>query len=404
LSSKTSGFLANKNDTTKQKLAIVTTHPIQYYAPIFRLLTQRGKVEVKVFYTWSQAQEKKYDPDFKKEVVWDIDLLGGYHYTFVNNVSSRPGSSHFRGIDNPTLVAEIGEWEPTAMLVFGWAFKSHLAVLRNFKGNVPVYFRGDSTLLDEPASFSIKKMLRRLFLRWVYTHVDYALYVGNNNKQYFGKHGLQNRQLIKAPHAIDNLRFSSYSTGQIDHKNEWRQNRAIPLNAMVFLFVGKFSEKKDPLCLLNAFLQINQPSACLVFVGNGELEDALKQAAFGYENIFFEPFQNQTQMPGIYKACDVYVLPSKGPGETWGLAVNEAMACAKPVVVSNKCGCASDLVKQGENGFTFSAGNVDQLAAILQGFVTGKHNTEAMGKQSIEIIRNYSFAAICAAIENHLLH
>ena len=75
------------------KLAIVTTHPIQYNAPWFRLLAKEPGVEIKVFYTWEQSKNNdKYDPGFGRMVEWDIPLLEGYEYTFVKNTSTSPGS------------------------------------------------------------------------------------------------------------------------------------------------------------------------------------------------------------------------------------------------------------------------------------------------------------------------
>ena len=172
-----------------RKLAIITTHPIQYNAPLFSLLSKRNKIGIKVFYTWGDSVLKsKFDPGFGKDISWDIPLLEGYAYEFVKNVSPDPGSHHFGGIDNPNLVARIKEWQPDAVLVYGWSFKSHLKCIRHFKNKIPVYFRGDSTLLNEKNVF--KKLTRKIFLGWVYSYVDKALYVGTHNKEYFSKRGL----------------------------------------------------------------------------------------------------------------------------------------------------------------------------------------------------------------------
>ncbi|HVG42526.1 MAG TPA: hypothetical protein VM888_13005, partial [Chitinophagaceae bacterium] len=159
-----------------KKIAIVSTHPIQYNAPWFKLLAEKESYTVKVFYTWSQTQVgPKFDPDFGKVIEWDIPLLEGYDYEFVENISKAPGSHHFNGICNPSLNQKIEKWKPDAILVIGWSFKSHLSCLRYFKGKVPILFRGDSTLLNEKPG--LKKIARRLFLRYVYSFVDFALYV-----------------------------------------------------------------------------------------------------------------------------------------------------------------------------------------------------------------------------------
>ena len=150
---------------TRKKLAIVATHPIQYYAPLFRQLTQRNKIQIKVFYTWSQAKDKVRDAGFGKEIQWDIPLLEGYEWEIVENtVNSR--NRNFWSIKNPDLIKSIEEFDPDALLVFGWNFHSHLKVMRRFKGKTPVWFRGDSHLLDEIPG--LKTLARRLFLKWIY--------------------------------------------------------------------------------------------------------------------------------------------------------------------------------------------------------------------------------------------
>src|ERR1700743_166628 len=100
-----------------RKLAIITTHPIQYYAPVFKLLQQRGQIAIKVFYTWGGQSVQKHDPGFNKAIQWDIPLLEGYDYKWVENTSTQPGSSHFKGIINPGLIDEVKEWQPDAILV-----------------------------------------------------------------------------------------------------------------------------------------------------------------------------------------------------------------------------------------------------------------------------------------------
>ena len=161
-----------------KRLAIITTHPIQYYAPLFRLLAQRNRLQVKVFYTWGeQAKEQIFDPGFGKQRSWDIPLFDGYEFEFVKNVSTAPGSSHFKGIINPDLAERIELFKPDALLLFGWSFDSHVKILRRFKGVVPIYFRGDSTLLDEAKGFSLNKIVRRLFLKWVYQHIYKATFL-----------------------------------------------------------------------------------------------------------------------------------------------------------------------------------------------------------------------------------
>ena len=189
-----------------KKLAIVITHPIQYYAPLFQLLATNAQIGLKVFYTWSQSKEVVKDKTFGKDIVWDVPLLEGYSYEFVDNISKDPGSNSWKGIDTPELNTKIEAYNPDAILVYGWNMKSHFSVLRHFKNKIPVWFRGDSTMLDHQSI--LKRCLRKILLTIVYSFVDKAFYVGSANKSYFLQHGLNEAQLVYAPHAVNNTHFA----------------------------------------------------------------------------------------------------------------------------------------------------------------------------------------------------
>lgn len=381
-----------------KKLAIVTSHPIQYNAPLFRLLAERGKIAVKVFYTWGQTEQGfVYDPDFKKAFKWDIPLLDGYEKEFVENISKEPGAGHFKGIKNRDLIQRIDAYDPDALLVFGWSFQSHLQVLRHYAGNKKILFRGDSTLLDEKPGATARKILRRFFLNWVYRYVDVALYAGTANKAYYLAHGLKGSQLIHAPHAVANERFEDTDGVYEIRANEWRKELGISSNEFVFLFAGKLEPKKDPGLLIEAFTSLASSTSRLIIVGNGILEQELKQKAAADQRIIFLDFQNQQQMPVIYRLGNVFVLPSKGPGETWGLSVNEAMASKRAVIVSSKCGCAQDLVSG--NGIVFEAGNKRDLQKALLYFAENRNAISQMGNKSFQLIRQFSHEQVAAAIE-----
>jgi glycosyltransferase involved in cell wall biosynthesis len=379
------------------RLAIITTHPIQYYAPVFKLLQQHPQLDIKVFYTWGKSAVEKFDPGFNKVIKWDTPLLDGYDFEWVENTSTDPGSHHFRGIINPHLIGDIKAWQADALLVYGWSYNSHLKVIRHFKNKVPVYFRGDSTLLDDKKGF--KSALRAVFLKWVYSHVDHAFYVGTNNKAYFKKHGLKDSQLTFAPHAIDNDRFG---VNRADEAGALRQTLGVNANEVLLLFAGKFEEKKAPQLLLDAFLTLNMAKTHLLFVGDGILEASLKTKAGKNSNVHFMAFQNQLAMPAVYQACDLFCLPSKGPGETWGLAINEAMAAGKAILASDKCGCAADLIRPGFNGEIFESEKSGSIIAKLGLLIKEKAKLNLLGLNSKDMITSWSFGRQADAIINTL--
>jgi glycosyltransferase involved in cell wall biosynthesis len=381
----------------KKKLAIISSHPIQYNAPLFAMLSRSELLEIKVFYTWSQSRETLFDKDFGKIIQWDIPLLDGYEYAFAENVSKIPGPGSFRGIVCPALNSMITDWGAEALLVYGWAYHAHYHAMKYFKGKIPVWFRGDSTLLDETGG--IKKTLRRVFLRFIYRKADYAFFVGENNRQYYLKHGFRVNHLFFAPHAIDNQRFGNQTGEQQRDAEKWREELGIGPDDIAVLFVGKFEPKKNPLLLIQAGLILNNPAVHFIFVGNGMLENQMKTMAGGNNNFHFLPFQNQSRMPVTYYLSDILALPSQGPGETWGLVVNEAMSCGKAVLVSDKSGCAIDLVNPGENGYIMASGNIDECVELLKKMTISRELAKKMGQVSRQRIASWSFEEICKSYE-----
>ncbi|WP_167437794.1 glycosyltransferase family 4 protein [Pedobacter miscanthi] len=376
-----------------KKLAIIISHPIQYYAPVFKLLAQQ--CELKVFYTLGTTENINYDPGFKQNVIWDIDLLEGYDHEFIENTAKKPGSQNFMGIKNPKIIKLIKAFSPDALLVYGWSYFSHLSIIWHFKGKIPVWFRGDSTLIDNQPW--IKRKIRKAILTLVYKNIDIAFYVGKANKAYFKTFGLKENKLIFVPHAVDNIRFGT------DRKNEAltiRNKLGINLDETLILFAGKLESKKSPDLLLEAFKQLNRKDVHLLFVGNGELEKPLKSTASDQKirNVHFLDFQNQTKMPAIYQACNLYCLPSRGPGETWGLAVNEAMAAGKAILISDKVGCAIDLV-DASNGLIFDI-NEQSLLSSLQVLIN--NDLKVMGEISGKKIENWNFNNQVAVLVNML--
>jgi glycosyltransferase involved in cell wall biosynthesis len=377
------------------RLAIVSTHPIQYYAPVFRALAVSGSVIPRVFFTWSQtADGPVFDPGFGTRFSWDVPLLEGYEYEFVPNIAKDPGSHHFIGIRNPGLIPAISRWGADAILVYGWKLQSHLSALRHFKGRIPVLFRGDSTLLD-PSS-SIRKVVRRAFLHWIYSHVDVGIAVGQNSRDYYAWCGMGPERIAFAPHSVDTRRFGDTGGGYTERARRWRSDLGIPEESTAILFAAKFQPLKEPLLLLDAFIDLKS-SAHLIFVGNGEMEPALRERARGKSNVHFLPFQNQGDMPVVYRLGDIYVLPSNR--ETWGLGMNEAMASGRAMIASSRVGAARDLIQAGETGWVFESGNRQDLIRILGTAVAaGRDRLRRMGEQALKMSADWSTEAAANGI------
>lgn len=348
------------------RLAFIVSHPIQYYVPLYRRLAQRDDIQIKVFYTWHAGQAAQFDSGFGKEVAWDIPLLDGYDYEQVPNTSRRPGSGRFWGLQNPSLIERVLSWNPTAVHITGYAYYSHLLAMRTLsRRGMPVLFRGDSHLLDDRRS-GARWLLKRLALANVYSWPAAFLCVGRANRDYYRAFGVPKGKLVDCPHSIETSRFAGPGDELERQALDWRRDLHIPPDARVLLFAGKFEDKKRPVPLMRAFLRCGLSNAVLIMVGDGEYGEAVRDlAALHPEKFRVLPFQNQSRMPVVYRLGDAVVLPS-AYGETWGLAVNEAMACGRPVLVSDRVGCHPDVVLPGKNGQVFRADDWEDFCKKLE--------------------------------------
>jgi glycosyltransferase involved in cell wall biosynthesis len=262
----------------------------------------------------------------------------------VANVASDPGTHKFLGLRNPTLLDRVMSWRPDVVHINGWAWLSHLQLLHalNRRG-MPTLFFGDSHLLDGNTN-GPRWWIKSAVLRKAFSWPTGCLFAGSANRAYFETFGVPPRRLCPCPHVIDVSRFAEPAAQREEEAARWRSELGIAVDRKVLLYAGKFEPKKRPTDLMRAFAQLPNPSLVLVMVGSGELQGEIDAIAAGDPARFrILPFQNQSRMPIVYRLGNIFVLPSAF-GESWGLAVNEALACGRPVIVSDRVGGAADLV------------------------------------------------------------
>ena len=339
------------------KLAIVVSHPIQYYAPLFRYLAAR--MDIVVLYAHNPTPEETGRQGFGQKITWDVDLLSGYPHIFLRNVARRPSLESFRGCHTPDIGNEIGRQGATHVVIFGWFLQTHWqAYWHCQRTGLPCAVRGDSQ--PNPHEGGWKKVLKArlypLFIRR-YTRL---FYVGVRNRQYLTSYGASPQQLLFAPHAVD----------QDFWKKESAHQPTPPDGPIRLLWVGKFIAKKRPLEAIRAVRQC--PDVTLDIVGTGPLQSEMEAAAAGSNQIRFLGFRNQTALRSLMAQADALLLTSDH-GETWGLVVNEAFAMGLPAVVSDACGCAPDMIEEDATGYTYPSGDetalrmrLGQLAARLR--------------------------------------
>lgn len=373
------------------RVGILLSHPTQYHSPWLRSLAKRTEIEIKVFYCF-QPDAAKQGAGFDVTFHWDLPLLEDYPHAFLKNVARLPGF-HFSGCDTPGIADIIASREFDAWIINGWRVKSEWQAIRAcWKYGVPMLIRGDSHLLDQKP-LHVRTAKRMILGRWIPRFSRY-LTVGELNEKFYRFYGADSSSFFPVRHFIDNERFASEAAEARVHLNELRAKWKIAERATVFLFAGKFIDKKQPMDAIKAIEKLfaRNTDVHLLMVGDGRLRPACEEySAAERLPVTFAGFLNQSEIATAYACADVLVLPSAA--ETWGLVVNEAMACGVPTIVSDRVGCGPDLVHSGHTGMLFPAGDVDALADAMSVYAGNPSLIAEHGANAQEWIANYSVEA-----------
>jgi glycosyltransferase involved in cell wall biosynthesis len=378
------------------RLAVLTSHPVQYYAPLFRELARR--MDLKVFFAHRATPNEQARAGFGTPFEWDVDLTSGYPNTFLENVARRPGIGWFSGCDTPGIGRALRQGKFDALLLMGWHLKSYLQGLLAAKRlGIPVLVRGDSQLAT-PRS-PLKRMAKALayppFLRLFNT----ALYTGERSRTYYEHYRYPSQRLFFSPHCIDNEWFAVRATREAGR--HLRERFGIARETSVLLFAGKLVPFKRPMDLLLAAALCRESgrNVEVMIAGDGELRGHLIAEAKELSvPLHMLGFCNQTEMPAAYAAADCLILPSDGR-ETWGLVANEALACGRRVIVSGACGCAPDLARDADAGRCFPAGDTQALAKCIQDTIETPPARAKIARISSAYSLDAAVTGITAALE-----
>ena len=368
------------------RVAVVSTHPIQYQVPWFRELA-RQNLELKVYYA-VLPDEQRQGIGFGESFAWDIPLLEGYEWELLPNTKQSPSTSGFLQSSTPAIYSTLAKYKPAAVIVTGWHSLPLLqAVWAAYRLRIPCIVRGESNGL-RPRSFRTRAFHRLLFSRF-----DAFLSIGKLNRQFYLDYAIPRDRIISTPYFVENQRFVHQFRQHVRERDSLRRTWNIDDRQVCFLFAGKLEPKKHVMDLVKAIESAvrNRSNVHLLIAGNGELMDEarnyVEQAGLP---VTFAGFLNQTEITRAYASADCLVLPSDW-GETWGLVVNEAMACELPAIVSDQVGCGPDLVEEGITGGIFACGDVEGLAAKIQQFAADPKRLREMGAEaSRRVNRDYS--------------
>lgn len=378
----------------KYTVGIVVSHPIQYQVPLYRYLEEHSFIKPVVMFLTNHGIKESFDPGFSMTLQYDIPLLDGYEYKFLKNISPKPNPSMFTGAFNPGIVNNISGKYIDLAICHGWNSMSMImAILTANVKHIPYMLRGEAR--PDPISMSTnKKVLKHMLLEPLITRASACLSIGKENSDFYRGYGVADSKIFEAPYSVDTIRFETFGRVGRDLRSNYLRKLNLNPELPTVMFASKMHPRKNPIDLIYAVDKMDSKPN-LIFIGDGQLMDQVKQLALKRPWIGILGFINQVEIPVWLGVADILVLPSSH--EPWGLIVNEAMSAGCIPIVSDSVGCRKDLVTE-DIGEIFPTGNIDELALAI-GRVIRQGIDKLRRQKSIEKSAEYSIAATSKGIE-----
>lgn len=378
-----------------KKLAIITTHPIQYQIPLFKKLQKRN-IKTNVFFASKHGLGSvTKDHEFKIRLKWDLgkDMLKGYQSYFPKK--QKFNINDFRLSFN-NIEKKLSENKYDALLLLGW---NNLHYLKAFwfanKYNIKIIIRAETNLKSK-ISFS-KKIIKYFLLKYFFSKIDFFLSIGKLNKQFYIFHKVNKKKIFKAPYSVDNKFF-------INKNKKSNFLKKINLNKKkIILFVGKFIPRKRPIDFIKlAKIFESENSLHFIMIGNGEMYNECQNylSNLNIKNLDIKGFVNQKELIDYYNISELLIITSSY--ETWGLTINEAFNCGLPVICTKECGASHDLIKNNFTGLTFNSGDIKELQKKVKFFLKNQKIKLRIKKNMKNIINKFSLDETVNSIEKIL--
>lgn len=368
------------------RLGAYAVSPAYYRSGLNRRIAVDRRVDFTAIFS-SSAGIRAAELGYGRPVAFDADALSDFRSVFLRRADRTGQDNSLTSPLDLDIAPMIRRERFDVLWLHGYYSPSHLiAAATQVARGGRLLFREEQTLLSRRSAWKTalkKPLLGLLFAR------SAGLFIGTSNRAWFRHYGIPDERLFHVPYCVDNDRFRAEAQRLAPFRRQLRQAFGIPSDGRpVILSVGRFVPKKQPLVVLDAFRKVRAGARCtLLIVGSGECEGAMRRfvEVHAVPDVVFAGFLNQSEISRAYAAADVFALAS-GWDETWGLVVNEAMNFGLPVVVSDKVGCAADLVTQGESGYVFPHDRPDELARHLALLVGDSAQRESFGRRAIETI------------------
>ncbi len=376
----------------KVRVAFVNTHPIQYFAPLYRYINASSQIEAVPIYLSDVSLRGEIDKGFGHAVKWDTDLLSGMTPVFAEGAGTRMVETGITKMMVPQTWSLIRKGGYDAVVVHGHATgANHIAWAAAKSMGIPVFTRGETHL--GLVRSSLRGTLRNLLMPLFYATYNGVLAIGSANKRFYEAQKVPQRKISLFPYSVDNDQLITLAQMSDADRQARRSKLGLKPGRLAILYASKFQPRKHPEHLIEACAQLAKEGLefDLVLAGSGEMDAQLRALAGQHPqlNVIFPGFFNQSELPSLMAACDAFALPSRN--EPWGLIINEAMCAGLPVIASREIGSVEDLIEDGVNGHIFDAGDIPALTNAIRSLLQNPEKTRAMGQASVTRIKQWGY-------------
>ena len=384
-----------------RRLAIVVSHPIQYYVTLYRALAQSPALELRVFFASRFGLDEAFDPEMKVNVAWAMDLTGGYDHEFLPE-AARIREIGFRSVDNPSLAGALSRFKPDAMIIHGYAMLTTLRALvwARFHGAKAI-LASDSSAHGSPPGWRrwVKLALVPLLLR----QFGAALTMSDRAEAHLASLHYPRARMFRAPTLIDEGYWRAREA-RTTFRAEKREALGRAEEDFVLLCVGKLHPRKRMIDVLKALAELRTEGAtgrrCTLLIG-GDGEERERLEAYVAENdldVRFLGFVNVDGLPALYSAADVFVHSPEI--EQYGMVVLEAAVIGLPMILSDRVGAIgpSSIARADVNALAYTFGDIEALARSIARMRDDVGLRQRMTEASLEISREHSGSASVAAV------
>ncbi|MBW4554050.1 MAG: glycosyltransferase family 4 protein [Aphanocapsa sp. GSE-SYN-MK-11-07L] len=351
------------------RLGVIFTHPTQHHGPLWKKLSEQSGLSLKVLYL-SDENQGGGDRDLgSRSQAWDVDLLCGYEYEYLKDLSGKVPSQQRKSVISPGLISRITQENFDAIFMQSFVNYSYrlTALLCKLRG-IPLIMQNDATIMSDGRYSRSRRIAMSILYPWMLNLADYWLSCGDHNEIHLRHYGVSDEKIVRGCHPVDGERFEQSITQNQDEIRQIHKELSWDADTIIYGFAGKYIERKNPFEFIEAITKAHEsdPRIRGVMIGGGDLDAEINQriAALNGEVVNLG-FVNQAKIPLYYAAMDVFVVTS------WidphPLVVSEAMVSGTPPILSDRCGNwgYSDTVRHRYNGLVYPYGNAVALADAM---------------------------------------